>query len=114
MLAGIGLYAVLAYNVARRTREIGIRMAIGATGGDVRWMVVREVGIMLGIGAALGLAGGWAASRVVTSQLNDMTASDPLIFAAALGLLGLIALIAAYVPTLRATRVNPITALRYE
>ncbi len=93
LLAGIGLYGVLAYNVARRTREIGIRMAIGA---------------------ALGLAGGWAVSRVVTSQLNDMTASDPLIFAAALGLLGLIALIAAYVPTLRATRVDPITALRYE
>ena len=114
LLAGIGLYGVLAYNVARRTREIGIRMAIGATGGDVRWMVVREVGAMFGIGAALGLAGGWAAARVVTSQLSDMTASDPIVFALALALLGLIALIAAYVPALRATRVNPITALRHE
>ena len=114
LLAGIGLYGVLAYNVARRTREIGIRMAIGATGGDVRWMVLREVGWMLGLGTALGLAGAFAGSRVVGSMLYGMTATDPLVFAASAALLGAIALIAAYVPTLRATRVDPIRALRFE
>ena len=114
LLAGIGLYGVLAYNVALRTREIGIRMAIGATGGDVRWMVMREVGWMLGLGTVLGLAGALAGSRVVGSMLYGMTATDPQVFAASAALLGTIALVAAYVPALRATRVDPIRALRFE
>ncbi len=114
LLAGIGLYGVLAYNVARRTREIGIRMAIGATGGDVRSMVVREVAVMLGIGAVLGLAGAYAGSQVVGSLLFGMTARDPVVFTGAAAILIAIAGLAAYVPTLRATRVNPIEALRHE
>jgi ABC-type antimicrobial peptide transport system permease subunit len=114
LLAGIGLYGVLAYNIARRTREIGIRMAIGATGADVRRMVVGEVGVMLAVGAVLGLAGAYAGSRVVGSLLFGMTPNDPVVFAGAAALLILVAVIAAYVPTLRATRVNPLQALRYE
>jgi predicted permease len=114
LLAGIGLYGVLAYNIARRTREIGIRMAIGATGADVRRMVVGEVGVMLAIGAGLGLAGAYAGSQVVGSLLFGMSAKDPAVFAGAAALLIVVAGIAAYVPTLRATRVNPIQALRYE
>ena len=114
LLAGIGLYGVLAYNVARRTREIGIRMAIGATGANVRGMMVREVGAMLGIGCGLGLAGAYAGSQVVSSLLFGITPRDPAVFIGAAVLLGCIAAVAAYLPTLRATRVDPIEALRYE
>ena len=114
LLAAIGLYGVLAYNVARRTREIGIRMAIGATAGDVRKMVMGEVAVMLGIGMALGLAGAFAAGRLVGSLLFGMEPSDPPVYLAAAMVIALIALGAAYVPAVRATRVDPMNALRYE
>jgi ABC-type antimicrobial peptide transport system permease subunit len=89
-------------------------MAIGATGADVRRMVVGEVGVMLAIGAGLGLAGAFAGSQVVGSLLFGMSEKDPAVFAGAAALLIVVAGVAAYVPTLRATRVNPIQALRYE
>ncbi len=114
ILAAIGLYGVMAFSVARRTREIGIRMALGATGANVRRMVLREAAIMLAAGAAIGLAAAIAAGRLIASQIPRITPADPLIYAGSATLLGVIALAAAYIPALRATRVQPTRALRYE
>jgi predicted permease len=114
ILAVIGLYGVMAYTVARRTREIGVRMALGAVHGDVIWLVMREVLILVGSGIVLGLAASAALGRLIASQLYGVTASDPLTIAAAAGLLLAVALLAGYLPARRATRVNPVLALRYE
>ena len=114
LLAVIGLYGVMAYTVARRTREIGVRMALGAVSGDVVWLVMREVLVLVGSGIALGLAASWGLSRVVSSQLYGVTAGDPVTIAGAAGLLLFVALLAGYLPARRATRVNPVLALRYE
>jgi predicted permease len=114
LLAVIGLYGVMAYTVARRTREIGVRMALGAVQADVVWLVMREVLTLVGTGLALGLAMAWGLSRVVSSQLYGVAATDPLTIAGATGVLAAVALLAGYVPARRATRVNPVLALRYE
>jgi predicted permease len=114
LLAAIGLYGVLAYNVARRTREIGIRMALGATGPHVRGLVARDVVVMLGIGTLVGLAAAAGASRLLKAVLFEMQPWDPAVFLSAAGLLAVVALAAAYVPARRATAVDPIVALRYE
>jgi putative ABC transport system permease protein len=114
MLAVIGLYGVMAYTVARRTREIGVRMALGAVRGDVVWLVMREVLLLVGSGIVLGLVAAWALGRLIASQLYGVTASDPLTMAGAAGLLLFVALLAGYLPARRATRVNPVLALRYE
>ena len=114
VLAAIGLYGVLAFNVARRTREIGIRMALGAGSGQVRALVVREVMLMLAIGIAVGLGAAAATGKLVQSFLFGMQAWDLFVYASAAVLLGLIALGAAYVPARRATNVDPMVALRYE
>ncbi len=114
LLAVIGLYGVMAYTVARRTREIGVRMALGAVQGDVVWLVMREVMTLVGTGIVLGLIAAWGLSRVVSSQLFGVAATDPLTIAGAAGALAAVALVAGYVPARRATRVNPVLALRYE
>lgn len=114
LLAVIGLYGVMAYTVARRTREIGLRMALGAVAGDVTWLVMREVLVLVGTGVILGLIGAWGLTRVVQNQLYGVTPNDPLTVLAAAFMLGLVALLAGYIPARRATRVNPVTALRYE
>jgi ABC-type antimicrobial peptide transport system permease subunit len=114
LLAVIGLYGVTAYTVARRTREIGVRMALGAAEGNVLWLVMREVLFLLGTGAGLGLVAAWALKRYVGSLLYDVGGGDPIAAAAAIATLGLAALLAGYVPARRATRVNPVLALRYE
>jgi predicted permease len=114
MLAVIGLYGVMAFTVARRTREIGVRMALGAVQSDVVWLVMREVLMLVGTGIVLGLAGAWGLGRLVSSQLYGITASDPGTIAGAATLLAIVALVAGYVPARRATRVNPVLALRYE
>jgi predicted permease len=114
VLAVIGLYGVMAYTVARRTREIGVRMALGARPGDVIWLVMREVLTLVSAGIAIGLAASWGANRVISSQLYGVSANDPLTIVAASGLLFTVALLAGYVPARRATRVNPTLALRYE
>jgi predicted permease len=114
LLAVIGLYGVMAYTVARRTREIGVRMALGAVQGDVIWLVMREVLVLVGSGIALGLAAAWGVNRFVSSQLYGVSATDPVTIAAAAAILGVVALLAGYIPARRATRVNPTLALRYE
>jgi len=114
LLAVIGLYGVMAYTVSRRTREIGVRMALGAVQGDVIWLVMREVLLLVGTGVVLGLVGAWSLGRLVASQLYGITANDPISIAAAATLLAVVALVAGYVPAWRATRVNPVLALRYE
>ena len=114
VLAAIGLYGVLAFNVARRTREIGIRMALGAESGHVRGLVVREVGLMLAIGTAAGAGLAAAAGKLVQSILYEMKPWDVSVYGAAALLLWLVALGAAYIPARRATTVDPMVALRYE
>lgn len=114
ILAAIGLYGVLAFVVARRTREIGIRMALGAETVNVLWIVMREVLLLVGIGIAVGLPAALAISNLVRSQFYGMSPSDPnVIVLATLGIAA-IAAISAYLPARRATRVEPVTALRYE
>jgi predicted permease len=114
LLAVIGLYGVMAYTVARRTREIGVRMALGAVQGDVVWLVMREVLTLVGSGMVLGLVAALALSRYVSSLLYGVGKADPLTITIAIAVLGTVAALAGYIPARRATRVNPVLALRYE
>jgi predicted permease len=114
LLAVIGLYGVMAYTVARRTREIGVRMALGAVQGDVIWLVMREVLVLVGLGMTIGLAAAWGLNRIVGNQLYGISATDPATIAGAVTLLGVVAALAGYIPARRATRVSPVLALRYE
>jgi predicted permease len=112
VLASIGLYGVMSYNVVRRTNEIGIRLALGAQTGEVRWMVLRESLWLLGIGVAVGLPLTLAATAVIRQQLFGVSALDPLTFAAAIAIVSGMTLLAAWLPARRATRVDPMAALR--
>jgi predicted permease len=114
VLAIIGLYGVMSYSVAQRTREIGIRMALGAGQENVVWMVMREVLRLVGIGVALGVPAALGLIHVVQSQLFGLTAHDPYTLAFATFGLVLVACIAGYVPAMRASRLDPMRALRYE
>jgi predicted permease len=114
ILAAIGLYGVLAYTVSQRTREIGVRMALGADGGRVRAMMLRHVALMTLIGGGLGLAGAVALGRAAESLLFQMKGTDPLVFVSAAALLTLVAFVAGLLPAQRAARIDPMIALRYE
>jgi predicted permease len=114
LLAAVGLYGVLAYSVAQRTREIGVRMALGATAGTVSRMVLRQVGMMTLVGALIGIAGALALGRGAQSLLYELKGWDPTVIAVSAVMLTLVALGAALVPALRASHVDPMQALRYE
>ncbi len=113
-LACVGLYGLLAYSVAQRTKEIGIRMALGAQGPRVIALVLKGGARLVVIGIALGLPAAWAASRWVESMLFGLTPTDPVAIGGAIVLLTAAAQLAAYLPARRASRVDPLVALRQE
>jgi len=113
-LASVGLYGVLAYMVVRRYREIGIRLAIGAPHRSVAWMILRETLALVAVGVSLGSLLALVAARSIGSQLFGVAPGDPVATAAAIAILVAVTLAAAYLPARRATRVNPVVALRYE
>jgi predicted permease len=114
LLAVIGLYGVMAYTVAQRTREVGIRIALGAPRGKVIWLVMREVLLLVAIGVIAGVTASVALTRVVQSQLFGLTPHDPLTLGLATAVLAVVACAAGYIPALRASRLDPMVALRYE
>src|SRR5439155_2922911 len=114
LLAAIGLYGVVAYSVARRTAEIGIRMALGAVPRDVLALILKDAARMTGAGIGIGLAGALALSRLVESQLFGIKPADPIVLAGAATALAMVALISAWVPGWRASRIDPVRALKHE
>jgi ABC-type antimicrobial peptide transport system permease subunit len=114
LLAALGLYGVLAYTIAQRTREIGLRMALGASHGRVRGMVMRQVVWMTMVGGILGLAGAIGLGRGAKSLLFQLEGYDPMVLTASALLLTLVALAAGLVPAQRASKIDPMRALRYE
>jgi ABC-type antimicrobial peptide transport system permease subunit len=114
VLACVGLYGTMSYAVARRTNEIGIRMALGAERRQMVWMVLRDVLLLVGVGIAIGLPAALAATRLLEQYLFGLKPGDPITIAAATLLLLAVALLAGYVPARRAAHVDPMSALRYE
>jgi ABC-type antimicrobial peptide transport system permease subunit len=114
LLAAVGLYGVLAYTVSQRTREIGLRMALGAAPGRVRGMVLRQVAIMTAIGGAVGMVAAVWAGRAAQAILYEMEGHDPVVLVTSVVLLALVALGAGLIPAHRASKVDPMLALRYE
>jgi predicted permease len=114
LLAAIGLYGILSYSVAGRTREIGVRMALGAQRGSVLSMVLREAGRLVLLGIVIGIPAAMLASRLFSSMLFGLNATDPLSMLLVVIVLLAITLLASYIPARRATKVDPMIALRYE
>lgn len=114
LLACIGLYGVMNYEVVRRTNEIGVRMALGAQTSGVLWLVLKESMVLLGIGIAAGIPAAFAATRLLQDQLFGLSPHDPSTFAIAVASVAVVAMLAAYFPALRAAKVDPMVALRYE
>jgi predicted permease len=114
LLAVVGLYGVMAYSVGRRTREIGIRMALGARSHDISWLVTREVLLIVAVGIAAGLPAAWWLGRYIAAQLYGVKPTDPFAIGAAIAGLTIVALLAGLIPSRRAANVQPTVALRYE
>jgi ABC-type antimicrobial peptide transport system permease subunit len=114
VLASVGIYGVMSYGVIQRTREFGLRMALGARESDVRGLVVRQGAMLSGVGIIIGLAGAFALTRVMRTLLFAVTPSDPVTYVGIAVVLGAVALLASYLPARRATRVDPVIALREE
>ena len=114
LLAAIGIYGLMAYSVEQRTQEIGIRLALGAQASQVRNMVVCQGMVLALVGVALGLGAAFWLARFITSFLFGVTAKDPLVFAGVPVLLTIVALLAVWLPARRASKVDPLIALRYE
>jgi putative ABC transport system permease protein len=114
LLAVVGIYSVMSYSVSRRTHEIGIRVALGASRADVLALVVRQGLVLALTGSAIGMAGALLLSRLMSSQLYGVSPTDPITFVAVSVLLTLVALAACHIPARRAMQVDPMVALRYE
>ena len=114
LLGGFGLYGVIAYSVSQRTREIGIRMALGAQVGTVRLLIIKQAILIATVGVAVGLGVALISTRLLTTQLYGISPSDPVTLITAATVLMGVALLACYIPARRATKVDPLIALRYE
>jgi len=114
VLTIVGLYGVMSYSVAQRRNEIGIRLALGAQSRDVLLMIVKQGSTLIVLGLVIGLFGAYALTRLIASMLFGVTAKDPITFGAVAVLLAIVALLACYVPAWRATKVDPMEALRCE
>jgi len=114
LLSCVGLYGIMAHSVVRRTNEIGVRMALGADRKQIVWLVLKESLLLVAVGLAVGLPASWAAGKLISSQLFGLGAADPVALVAAVTLLTLVATLAGYLPARRASKVDPLIALRYE
>ena len=114
LLAAIGIYGVLSFAVTARTREIGIRIALGAERASVQWLVIGEGLALVAVGVVIGLIGAFAGARLLRAFLFDLTPNDPVTYAAIIVVLVVTAVLASWVPALRASRVDPVIALRAE
>jgi len=114
LLAAVGLYGVLAYSISQRTREIGVRMALGADSGDVQRMVLRQVGMMIGVGAGIGALAALGLGKAAQSMLYGLEGHDPTVFVLAIALLAVVAFAAGWQPARRASQTEPMRALRYD
>ena len=114
LLSAVGLYGVMAHSVMRRVREIGIRMALGARRGEVLWLILREVTVMVGVGALIGLPAALGLTRMLTAYLFGLTPQDPSSIVSSVLVLLAVTAVAGFIPARRATRVDPMIALRYE
>jgi putative ABC transport system permease protein len=114
LLAGVGIFGVMNYSVTLRTREIGIRMALGAQPGQVLMLVLKQGLLLTTVGIGIGLGGALLLTRLISGLLFGVAATDPMTFAAIVVLLAVVSLIACYIPARRATRVDPLVGLRYE